>query len=128
MKTDNLVSTRFVRESFDWFYKNNIRVDFLIFNKKDSSIDFKKGISGSKYIALYRSLGRCGYISSIKRNNFIYKKLLIDKNSNFKFLLVGFGSLDNANNFYHNEIYKITILNQKYSRDLDLVYYEIKLN
>jgi hypothetical protein len=127
-KTDNLVSTRFVRESFDWFSKNNIRVDFLIFNEKDSSINFKKGISGSKYIALYRSLEGCGYISSIERNNIIDKKLLIDKNSNFKFLLVGFGSLDNANNFYHNEKYKITILNQKYSRDLDLIYYEIKLN
>lgn len=66
--------------------------------------------------------------NSIYRNIIINKKLLIDKNTVFKFLLVGFGSVDNANNFYQNEKYKITILNQKYSRELDLIYYEIKLH
>lgn len=126
-KTDNLESIHFVRDSFDWFSKNNIRSDFFIFNEKNSSINLEKGISGSKYIALYRSLGGCRYINSIYRNNIIDKKLLIDKNTVFKFLLVGFSSMDNANNFYQNEKYKITILNQKYSRDLDLIYYEIKL-
>lgn len=66
--------------------------------------------------------------NSIYRNIIINKKLLIDKNTVFKFLLVGFGSVNNANNFYQNEKYKITILNQKYSRELDLIYYEIKLH
>jgi hypothetical protein len=128
MNTNNEVTTYFVKDSLDWFYKNNIKSDFFLFNENNLSIKKEKGIFGSKYIALYRSLGNCRYYTIIDVNNVIDNKLSIDKNSVFKFLLVGFGSIENTNNFYQNEKYKTIILNQKYSRDLDLIYYEIKLH
>jgi hypothetical protein len=128
MNANNEEKTYFVKDSLDWFSKNNIKSDFFLFNENNLSIKKEKGIFGSKYIALYRSLGNCGYNAIIDVSNVIDKKLSIDKNSVFKFLLVGFGSIENTNNFYQNEKYKTIILNQKYSRDLDLIYYEIKLH
>jgi hypothetical protein len=126
MNINNQQSTYFVKTSFDWLSKNNIRSDSFIFNEQDSSIKKEKGVFGSKYIALYRALGNCGYDSILYQNNLIEERLLIDKNSVFRFLLVGFGGTENTNNFYENKKYKTTILYKKYSSDLDLLYYEIK--